>query len=195
MILPKRVYIPIILLAVGMVISHWVFPSLRSTIEFAAAIIGALMAIFGALFFYVSLKNSQIQAQRRRSMEIIDQLNQYESIQRREVLKETLKRLQNNNMVEKLKENTENYNTASQLLGIFEDIALMIKWDLADEWILYDSIGYMIPFYYDMLLPLIMQQRNECDDITIYERVEGLATCWKEIRSFRTGRHLVEPTS
>jgi len=80
------------------------------------------------------------------------------------------------------------------LLGVFEDIALTIRWNVADEWILYDSLGFVIPYYYRLLKPLIEALRREHGDQSLYERIDHLVECWQKQISVRTSKPLEEPS-
>lgn len=158
----------------------------RDTLEFGAAIVAGGMAIFGALFALLTVSANSAQARSVRSLEIVDQLNKTEIVLARLALDKELD--DTTDVYSRITQDLKRHANATHLLGVFEDLAQAIKAGVADEQVLHDSLGFMVPHYHDRLASFIAAERTVCGDDSLYENLEALVSHWKQGKSYRRGR-------
>ena len=162
---------------------------LRNSMEFAGAVIGGAGILFSAFYGFLVAANASAVARRRRSLEIIDQLNKQEIVQTRVKLETAVKESSDpyGYLISKdeLKADTYFY------LGLLEDIALTIRSHVADEQVLYDSLSFVLHEIYKTFQPFIEGLRAaHGGDKTLYCEIERLSIRWNACRSYRTNKKL-----
>jgi hypothetical protein len=155
--------------------------------EFAGLVIGGAGVLFGAFYGFLVAADASSVARRRRSLEIIDQLNKQEIVRTRIKLETAIKEAPNSywqlTSKDELKADTYFY------LGLLEDIALTIRSNVADEKVLYDSLSFMLHEVYKTFQPFIEGLRAaHGGDETLYCEIEKLSKQWNEGRSYRTNK-------
>ena len=87
------------------------------------------------------------------------------------------------------------YHSVTTVLGQFEDMSILIQKDLLDEELLYMSLYFMIPFYYDFLKPHIEAVRTKYKAPGIFVELEKLANSWRSKKYLSSGRKAVNIVS
>ncbi|RQV94574.1 DUF4760 domain-containing protein [bacterium] len=162
---------------------------LRDSMEFAGAVIGGAGVLFSAFYGFLVAADSAAVARRRRSLEIIDQLNEQHIVRTRVMLETGIKKSPDPyeylTSKDNLKADTHFY------LGLLEDIALTIRSHVADEQVLYESLSFILTEAYKTFQPFIDSLRAEYSgDQTLYSEIEKLSQRWSICRSYRTNKKL-----
>lgn len=175
--------------AFAIVVYHNGGTCLRESMEFAGAVIGGAGVLFGAFYGFLVAADSSAMARRRRSLEIIDQLNKQEIVRTRIKLENAVKASSDPyadlTSEDELKADTYFY------LGLLEDIALTIRSHVADEQVLYESLSFMLQETHKIFQPFIegMRVAHGGND-TLYCEIERLSERWNACRSYRTTKML-----
>ena len=162
--------------------------SCRKTFEFAAATLGGIAALFSLVFALFRSEIAIERSRRERSFQLIDQLNDPNY---------ALQRIKFANKIEDAKDvlalimsDAEIEGNTNIILSIFEDVALAIRENIADEKMLYDSIYATVRYYYKHLEPYISHMRKHLNEPKIFINVEELEKSWSKKKSLRTKREL-----
>jgi hypothetical protein len=155
------------------------------TLEFAAALIGGAGIVFGALYAFLFAGEQADQSRRRRALELIDQLNTRDLASLRLDLEDK---------IEDWKPGTppdsELEKDAYYFLGLLEDLALAIRIKDADEFVLYQSLSFLVPRAFSSSEKFIIHVRHTHNDLTLLEDFEKLSKCWTEGKSYCSGKEL-----
>ena len=160
--------------------------ALRDVMEFSGAVLGGAGVIFGAFYGFLVAAESAAEARRRRSLEIIDQLNQPNVVRLRFTLEAAVEGAKD--PYARLTGDADLKADAYFFLGLLEDVALTVRCHVADEQVLYDSLSYMLPTTAKLFKDFIQGTRRRHDDNSLFAEIELLAECWEKHTSYRTGR-------
>lgn len=189
----------VLLLAVtiGLIGAYHRTPELRDTLEFAAAVIGGAGVIFSALYGFAVARDAAAESRRRRSLELIDQMNQRELNHIWATVQRQLPIVNVDHTINPFEvgaidvaASQQLLSDAKYLLGLWEDLALSIRARVADEQVLYDSLSFALPASYKNFRPFIEWNRKIANDRTIYEEFETLVDCWEKGISYGTKKRL-----
>lgn len=161
---------------------------LRPTLEFAGAVIGGSAAVFGAFYAFLMASSSAAQKRRERSFQLIDQLNDLEMLHQRIRLAAKLEKQDPGDRPSFIRNEADREAVANHVLGIFEDLAFAIDANIADEKMLFKSLCFMVPYYWDLFQSFIMSERVQCKDDQLWENMDRLAKAWTNSKSLRTGK-------
>ncbi|MCK4543562.1 MAG: hypothetical protein KAU17_15130 [Spirochaetales bacterium] len=180
--------IAIAVVALIVILLHIFVPSARKELEFAIAVIGGATAIYAGYYTALSIRMHSERQKRRSSFEALAPLSNIDMAKIRTLVEKEIKPkdISPEELYHKIMDDHNLYSAVNSLLGLFEDISIGIQKDYFDEEVLFYSLGYMVPWYFDGLRHFIDQERKA--DSYLYWDTEKLATAWRSHKSLMTGK-------
>lgn len=168
---------------------YWKVDDAHETLNDVYAAIGGAAVIYAAYATGAAVMDNARRHKADRTFEMLDRYNDLASVEVRQFLRENIegKKFTTESMLKFLqnKKNKESYARIMSLLGFFEDMAIAVDEDYVDEDLLYRSLGYMVPWTFDLLRPFISEFRQHAsqtnhghDTDALFEEVERLRNRW-----------------
>ncbi|MEY4916318.1 MAG: hypothetical protein RL616_231 [Verrucomicrobiota bacterium] len=176
------------LASIGIILLHGFCPQLRDELSFALAVIGGASAIY--LGFYTS-RSLVVNVERQKQQNAFELLRDLYRVDTSSIIilirKNFGSHVSAKDHCQKIEDDKDLHKSILTVLGVFEDTSLAIQSDVACEKILYNSLGFLVPWIFDNLKPFIEYRRNKDNDKTIWIEIEKLAVSWKEKKSINDG--------
>jgi hypothetical protein len=175
-------------LSLGVILAHVLFPTIGENLQFATAVIGGAAAIYVAYYVAISFQLNRTCERQRASFQIMTFLQDINQARIRILIENEVqpKHLSPDRIYQLIAGDEELLSAVTALLGLFEDVSVGIQKRFLDEEVLFYSLGFMVPWYFDKLRAYIDKER-ELDPFLFCE-TEKLRAAWKARRSLVTRR-------
>ncbi len=183
------VALTLFVLAIGITVIYGLFLDYRDIVKFGTTVLGGMAGLYAAFYVGKSLKIKVKRDALRQSLDLIHiqdtiELNKVRTLIDKELY---LKEIAPSEMYKLISDDSRMNNAVITVLNQFETVALTIENGLADENMLYWSLSFRVPFYFDTLKPFVTQLRKElnCEDLFI--ETEKLANSWNAKKYLYSG--------
>lgn len=188
-----KIGLPAVLAIVSatVIVSYIFVPNARDSLAFATAVIGGAAVVYGASYAGISLRIGAIQARRAASFWVLERLHMTDLAEVRRLIDSKVRgaeEISRNELYEKITGNIETLTAVISTLGLWEDIAVGIRFGCLDEDVLFYSLSFLIPWHYDKMRPYIDEERTRSGDPYLFSEMQRLANSWKANTSLITGK-------
>jgi hypothetical protein len=175
-------------LAIVVILVHVFVAKAREELQFALVVVGGTAAVYAGYYTANTVQQNAKLQKRRSSFEALAPMNNIDMASIRILVEKEIrpKNISPKELYQKITTDRELLTAISSLLGLFEDISIGIQQDYFDEDILFYSISFLVPCYFDGLRPYIDEERKR--DPHFFCEVEKLAVAWKAGKSMMTGK-------
>lgn len=179
-------------ISVGFIALYWMFPDLRDELTFAASVVAGAGTLYAAFYAAASVHSGVRRGRQARAFDLLQALNQQEALKVQTLCDSLLSTddLAPKQLAERIESDLELRHAVTSVLAHFEDIAIAIQEDHADERILFRSLQRLVPLYWDKFAHYIKQQRQVTGSPVLYVEFESLAKAWAARRSLRSNESL-----
>jgi len=168
---------------------YYLFPDHRTGISFLVALFGVLGVVYSGYYVATSLKESIYRDRLHRSFRFTQELNSCELAEIRIFIeKDVAGGLKAAEFHDRVINKPQVHIAVNSLLGLFEDIAIAVQEEYADETTLYRSLSFMIPWCFQNFSPYIHEERRIFKDDKLFFEFEKVAGAWRENKSAVTGK-------
>ncbi|MHC4445710.1 MAG: DUF4760 domain-containing protein [Planctomycetota bacterium] len=185
-----KITIAIVIAAIALlvILLHIFLPDARKELEFATAVVGGATAIYAGYYTATSIRINSERQKKRSSFDALAPLNNIDMANLRILIEREVmpKDISPEDLYKKITNDPKLLTSVTSLLGLFEDISIGIQKDYFDEEVLFYSLSFMVPWYFDGLRHFVDQERKQGKHL--YCEVEKLATAWKSDKSLMTGK-------
>lgn len=190
-----KITISIVLTLLG-VILIWAFiyfGQYREIFAFSTAVSAGLAAIYAGFYIALTLRCT---LQRDKLRSAADVLKTIGGIELHDVRNFIIKNLEFEEtkpaeLHDKIMKDEKIYHAVTTVLGQFEDLSICIQKDLYDEELLYMSLYFMIPYFYNSLKTHIEALRIKYNDPGLFCELQKLAYSWESKRYLSSGKKAV----
>ncbi|HEX8636132.1 MAG TPA: DUF4760 domain-containing protein [Pyrinomonadaceae bacterium] len=184
------VFIILAIVSVLVVVIHILAPAYRGEIEFATAVAGGAAVVYAGYYTAISLRISIDQNKKNNAFKLLSELNDVDLVKIRTLVEKEIpaENLTRKQMHDKILNDQILLAGVTNILGIFEDLAIAIQHDQVDEEVLHASLVFLIPWTFDKLKPYIDEERREAQ--VLYCEMEKLRDAWRAQRYLRTGERI-----
>ena len=177
------------LIAVSVIVAHILLPEIRGELSFAISVVAVSAAIYGGFYASKTLRVNVERKKQENAFEILrDLAYRVDTSKIILVIREKFgSEVAPKQQIQIITADTELHKSVLTVLGVFEDASIAVQADAACEKILYTSLGFLVPSFFNGMKPFIKGRRDEDKDNTMWQELEKLSNAWSQKKSLVTG--------